>query len=211
MNISPIELYVTSNDTTNGYTALLQLNQTYVTTYLQSPRGSGFNSIDDTGTELRNTMALRLTNIPHGINISHLDSTIKIGKGASINDFNFKGIQVKTTMDITFNNYPSTRNDASGISKALYVLNATGDIGYGTITIGGITTNVITASPTQVVLNATSGLKITGDTTLLHTGTTLANGAAAASGTLLNAPAAGNPTKWIPIDDNGITRYIPAW
>jgi hypothetical protein len=27
----------------------------------------------------------------------------------------------------------------------------------------------------------------------------------------LNAPAAGNPTKWIPIDDNGTTRYIPAW
>lgn len=37
------------------------------------------------------------------------------------------------------------------------------------------------------------------------------NGAAAAAGTLLNAPAAGNPTKWIPIDDNGTTRYIPAW
>jgi len=30
-------------------------------------------------------------------------------------------------------------------------------------------------------------------------------------GTLTNAPAAGNPTKWIPIDDNGTTRFIPAW
>ena len=39
----------------------------------------------------------------------------------------------------------------------------------------------------------------------------LNNGAAAAAGTLLNAPAAGNPTKWIPILDNGVTRYIPAW
>lgn len=37
------------------------------------------------------------------------------------------------------------------------------------------------------------------------------NGAAAALGTLSNAPAAGNPTKWIPINDNGTTRYIPAW
>ncbi len=37
------------------------------------------------------------------------------------------------------------------------------------------------------------------------------NGSAAAAGTLLNAPAAGNPTKWIPIDDNGTTRYLPAW
>jgi hypothetical protein len=26
-----------------------------------------------------------------------------------------------------------------------------------------------------------------------------------------NAPAAGNPTKWIAIDDNGTSRKIPAW
>lgn len=49
------------------------------------------------------------------------------------------------------------------------------------------------------------------DTTLLHTGVALTNGAAAAAGTLTNAPVAGNPTKWIPVDDNGTTRYIPAW
>lgn len=50
-----------------------------------------------------------------------------------------------------------------------------------------------------------------GSATLLTTTTALTNGAAAAAGTLLNAPAAGNPTKWIPINDNGTTRYIPAW
>jgi len=37
------------------------------------------------------------------------------------------------------------------------------------------------------------------------------NGAGASAGTMTNAPTAGNPTKWIPIDDNGTTRYIPAW
>jgi len=37
------------------------------------------------------------------------------------------------------------------------------------------------------------------------------NGAGAALGTLANAPAAGNPTKWLPINDNGTTRYIPSW
>ncbi len=47
--------------------------------------------------------------------------------------------------------------------------------------------------------------------TMIRTKTTFTNGAAAAAGTLTNAPAAGNPTKWIPIDDNGTTRYIPAW
>lgn len=48
-------------------------------------------------------------------------------------------------------------------------------------------------------------------TILLETTAALTNGAAAATGTLLNAPAAGNPTKWVAINDNGTTRYIPTW
>lgn len=48
-------------------------------------------------------------------------------------------------------------------------------------------------------------------TTMIATSTAFTDGAGAASGTLTNAPAAGNPTKWIPIDDNGTTRYIPSW
>ncbi len=46
---------------------------------------------------------------------------------------------------------------------------------------------------------------------LLRAKTTLTDGAAASAATLTNAPAAGNPTKWFAIDDNGTTRYIPAW
>jgi hypothetical protein len=45
----------------------------------------------------------------------------------------------------------------------------------------------------------------------LRSKTTLNNGASTNAGTLLNAPTAGNPTKWISIDDNGTTRRIPAW
>lgn len=56
----------------------------------------------------------------------------------------------------------------------------------------------------------TGGVNFPGGT-LLKTRAALTDGAAAAAGTLLNAPAAGNPTKWIPINDNGTTRYIPAW
>lgn len=41
--------------------------------------------------------------------------------------------------------------------------------------------------------------------------TAFTNNAAAALGTLTNAPVAGNPTKWIPINDNGTIRNIPAW
>lgn len=47
--------------------------------------------------------------------------------------------------------------------------------------------------------------------TLLKTRAALTDGAAAALGTLTNAPVAGNPTKWVPINDNGTTRYIPCW
>lgn len=47
--------------------------------------------------------------------------------------------------------------------------------------------------------------------TMITTRTSFTNGAAAALGTLTNAPTAGNPTKWIPINDNGTTRYLPAW
>ena len=48
-------------------------------------------------------------------------------------------------------------------------------------------------------------------TFMIRTKTSYSNGAAAGAGTITNAPAAGNPTKWIPVDDNGTTRYIPAW
>lgn len=46
---------------------------------------------------------------------------------------------------------------------------------------------------------------------LVASSVALNNGAAAAAGTITNAPVAGNPTKWIPIIDNGTTRYIPSW
>lgn len=46
---------------------------------------------------------------------------------------------------------------------------------------------------------------------LVRSKTTLADGSGVGAGTLTNAPAAGNPTKWIAIDDNGTVRHFPAW
>lgn len=65
---------------------------------------------------------------------------------------------------------------------------------YVNITGGKVTAAVIGTQPT-----------------LIATSVTLSNGAAAALGTLTNAPSAGNPTKWVAIDDNGTPRYIPTW
>jgi hypothetical protein len=63
----------------------------------------------------------------------------------------------------------------------------------------------------QVTVQALNGLKITGDTTLIRTGTALSNNAGISIGTLTNAPSAGDPTKWIAINDNGTIRKIPTW
>ena len=82
--------------------------------------------------------------------------------------------------------------NASSLGGATFV--APGPIGGGTPDAGTFTS--ITTS---------------GGATFHTTNTALTDGAAAAVGTLLNAPAAGNPTKWIGINDNGTTRYIPAW
>lgn len=39
----------------------------------------------------------------------------------------------------------------------------------------------------------------------------VSDGTATGVGTLNNAPTNGNPSKWLTIDDGGVTRYIPAW
>ena len=48
-------------------------------------------------------------------------------------------------------------------------------------------------------------------TAMITTSVALVDGAAAQGGTLLNAPVAGNPTKWVAISDNGTQRFIPTW
>jgi len=50
-----------------------------------------------------------------------------------------------------------------------------------------------------------------GDVNLHRSTTTLFNGAGALAGTLNNSPVAGDPTKWVRINDNGTVRFIPAW
>ena len=48
------------------------------------------------------------------------------------------------------------------------------------------------------------------DTKMMTTKTAFTNGAGSGTGSLTNAPFTGTPSKWIPINDNGTTRYIPA-
>lgn len=67
------------------------------------------------------------------------------------------------------------------------------------------------ADPGGAGLVRIGGSLVIASATLVRTTVAFTDGAAAQLGTLTNAPTAGNPTKWIPIDDNGTTRYIPCW
>ena len=65
---------------------------------------------------------------------------------------------------------------------------------------------------TAAAATFSGALTVPGVTTAALTSTgTFTSGAGAQVGTLTNAPAAGNPTTWVKIVDNGVTRYIPAW
>jgi len=64
---------------------------------------------------------------------------------------------------------------------------------------------------TSQVVYTTGTITIGDATALIKTSVAMNNGAGASAGTITNAPAVGNPTKWIPINDNGNVRYIPAW
>lgn len=55
------------------------------------------------------------------------------------------------------------------------------------------------------------GLLTTNSAVLMASNRALTDGAAAQVATMTNGPTAGNPTKWFPINDNGTTRYVPAW
>ena len=73
-----------------------------------------------------------------------------------------------------------------------------------------ISTSAGSLAITPAVVMA-STLTTLGGATFHATSSALTDGAGVGAGTITNAPAAGNPTKWVGINDNGTTRYIPAW
>jgi hypothetical protein len=96
-----------------------------------------------------------------------------------------------------------------------------GSLPTGTGTSGDIIfqTGVKTGSGTTQG-TATTALTLKGETQLVYTNsatqilgseTTITGGGTSNVPTLTSGPVTGNPTKWMPYDDNGTTRYIPAW
>lgn len=86
-------------------------------------------------------------------------------------------------------------------------------IEHGLVALLGSTTGtgaVVLASGPSITNPVVTGL-ISTDVILGHTNAGYTDGSGSATGTVTNAPRAGNPSKWVPINDNGVTRYIPAW
>jgi hypothetical protein len=83
----------------------------------------------------------------------------------------------------------------------------------GTVSCGS--TLAVSSTTTMTgLLTANGGITVVGGTNLLTTNTALTDQSSsqtASLGNVSNAPVPGDPTKWIAINDNGTTRYIPTW
>jgi hypothetical protein len=133
------------------------------------------------------------------------DSGFSVG-GANYSRF----ISYYTGTDFFF----GTDAAGTGVARGFQFSSGTGQTTFSNTTDATSTTAaaVVVSGGVGIAKSLIIGGALTvNSATLIKSNTTLTNGAAAAAGTLLNAPAAGNPTKWIPINDNGTTRYVPAW
>lgn len=72
----------------------------------------------------------------------------------------------------------------------------------------GVSAGSLAITPATVFASTITTI---GGATFHITSTALTDGAGVAAGTLLTAPTAGNPSKWLGINDNGTVRYIPSW
>ena len=107
--------------------------------------------------------------------------------------FSLVAIGATAVIDIFLNGVNRWRFQPSG------QFNPVADNAYDIGSSGLRIRNIYVAGNVLVTVN--TGLKFDNHT----------NGAAAAAGTLTNAPVAGNPTFWIPVNVGGVTKHIPAW
>jgi len=105
-------------------------------------------------------------------------------------------------------------NATSGVGATPWIGVASGDLWMNNITGKNITFSINNVACGYVTVNglqSAAGLRQNDAAALVRSLTALTDGTGAGAGTITNAPSAGNPTKWIPIVDNGTTRWIPTW
>lgn len=116
--------------------------------------------------------------------------------GTALNFLTTPGGSTSTAVAVTF-------QASGGLSVGAAAIAA--DPGIGSLNVS----NGLSVGTTQTPV--AGQIYINNAAFMIRTKTSFTSGAAAQLGTLTNAPVAGNPTKWIAIDDNGTTRQIPAW
>ena len=145
--------------------------------------------------------------------IDQFPSTATVGnRGLNIQLYTAAAVTAATS--IVINNFSTIASGAITTQYGMFIQ----DLTTGT-NIRGIQSNVSAGTNKYNIYAAGTApnyfageVQIAGSTTpMLRSIAAMSNGAAAAVGTLNNAPAAGNPTKWIAFNDAGVTRYIPAW
>jgi len=172
---------------------------------------------------------VNFANTKRGLFIDNTNDLYQIGDIDAVNNGTFlqiddanKKVEIQSGgglyffTDVTGNQSYLASGDVINATAALAEVDLRGNAGtidLRTQDVTGLLLSKLFVDPAleTVLIQANNGLTIQNDTVLLHTLTALGNGAAAALGTLTNAPAAGDPTKWIAIDDNGTTRHVPAW
>lgn len=141
--------------------------------------------------------------------------------GVRVDGVLFTGGRVEVPSTSGF--YWGARGNMNAAADGVFTLYDTANTSFGRLQFGGTTSSfpalkrasagieVKLADDSAFTTLKASALTVSSGTFLIASSAAFADGAAAATGTLTNAPAAGNPTKWIAINDNGTTRYIPAW
>ena len=178
-----------------------------------------------------------ITPTSHQTTVINGSGTIKIGtaqnidtssspifNGISLNSLNVSGISSQSTISASKIlvlaiddgvsalqvagkvNFNSTTLLLNAADDGVSVLQAVGKVNFTSTTL---LLDAIDDGINKLQVNG--GLSISNAAYLLTNYTSFTNNAGAHVGTLTNAPAVGNPTKWIGINDNGTTRYIPTW
>jgi len=128
----------------------------------------------------------------------------------------FTSVTTSGTIQTDNAQYVKSKN-ATGVATRILGISVGNVVYVGSLDTTDVHTLVARLSGVDRVITDATGVIVFGDITtsggaILHkTLSSLSNGAGVAAGTILNAPVAGNPTKWIGVNDNGTIRYIPSW
>lgn len=170
-------------------------------TWHESNLGTGFKANAAAGLSIILDHTYMILGASGDINIGAIDEVTFINAFASgtVNVAAFKSIYIG-------GQFPGVLNDTSSHTTAVER-----QVGATILPFQVLETGIAILSMSSAGTITATNLTLTTPAVLLNTSIALTNGAGVGAGTITNAPAAGNPTKWISINDNGTIRKIPAW